>query len=596
MTETDQNAAKDAPLPDVPAREAALRRILEIISTSRDDEMPVFDAILQSAAALCDAHMADLDLVDADGRHMREVATWGPSARATPSDRWVWPMDADFRHVEAVRSGEVVHDADIRDSDRYRAGHEMTRAAVDEEGVRAFLAVPLMADGRGIGAILLFRKEPRPFSAGEIALIETFAAQAVIAIENVRQFREVQERLERERASAQILEVISRSRNDTAPVFDAILQQAAKLCRAGMTGLAMPDSGRSIVRVVALHGEFRVFRPLETIFPMDADVGVVRAIRESCVIHRRDLSDIPDRAARKDMEDEGIRTILWVPLILDGAAIGCLGLFRLSREPYTEDEIALVETFAAQAVIAIENVRQFKALEALNAELGERVDEQVGEIERMGRLKRFLPPAVADAVVSSGSDKLLTSHRALIAVLFADIRGFTAFCESAEPEETIEVLQTYHEEMGKLIADSGAGVDTRAGDGIMVIFNDPLPCEDPAGDAARLAFAMRARMVELCAGWKRLGHRLGFGVGVSLGYATVGMVGAGGRFEYTASGTAVNLASRLCDSAEDGDILLSPRAFTALEDHIEWEPVGDMDFKGMRASVEVVRATAMCED
>ncbi|MHA6262216.1 adenylate/guanylate cyclase domain-containing protein [Arenibacterium sp. CAU 1754] len=169
------------------------------------------------------------------------------------------------------------------------------------------------------------------------------------------------------------------------------------------------------------------------------------------------------------------------------------------------------------------------------------------------------------------------------------MRGFTAFCETAEPEETIEVLQTYHEEMGKLINAHGAGVDHRMGDGIMVLFNDPLPCDDPAGSAVRLAIAMGERMAELCAGWKRVGHRLGFGVGVSLGYATVGMVGFEGRFDYTASGTAINLAARLCDEAEDGEILLSPRASIAVEDDFATESRGEISLKGMRKPVEVFR-------
>jgi len=249
----------------------------------------------------------------------------------------------------------------------------------------------------------------------------------------------------------------------------------------------------------------------------------------------------------------------------------------------------LAKIFAEQAVMAIENVRQFQALETLNTELGDRVEQQVVEIERMGKLKRFLPAAVAETVISQGSDNLLASHRSLLGVLFCDMRGFTAFCESAEPEETIEVLQTYHEEMGKLINKHGGGVDHHMGDGIMVLFNDPLPCDDPAGDAVRLAIAMRSRMAELCEKWKKLGHRLGFGVGVSLGYATVGMVGYEGRYDYTASGTAVNLAARLCDRAEDGDILLSPRAHTAVEGHYSSEPTGEVALKGISAPVEVFR-------
>ena len=293
-------------------------------------------------------------------------------------------------------------------------------------------------------------------------------------------------------------------------------------------------------------------------------------------------------------------------MISQGEGIGCLILFRREVRPYTDDQIALVETFAEQAVIAIDNVHQFRALEAktlevqaqaaslqsLNEDLEQRVARQVNEIERMGRLKRFLSPAVANALISSGDESKLASHRSLIATLFCDMRGFTAFCETAEPEETIEVLQAYHEELGQLISAHGGGVDKRMGDGIMVIFNDPLPCEDPAGDAVRLAVAMRQRMVGLCQRWKRLGHRLGFGVGISLGYATIGMVGSEGRYDYTASGTAVNLAARLCDRAEDGEILLSPRAYTAVEDEFQAESNGEIRLKGIREPVEVFRLKA----
>ncbi len=329
----------------------------------------------------------------------------------------------------------------------------------------------------------------------------------------------------------------------------------------------------------------------------------MRAITECKVIRMDDIADDdlyrnrePNRVAM--VENEGARSILAVPLISGGQGIGAIILYRREVAPFLDDDVTLAESFAAQAAIAVENVKQFRALQARTAEvqtlnegLEARVEEQVGEIERMGRLKRFLSPAVADAVVSSGDDKMLSSHRALLGILFCDIRGFTAFCETAEPEETIEVLQTYHEEMGKLIANHGGGVDHRMGDGIMVLFNDPLPCDDPAGDALRLALAMRERMAELCKGWKRLGHRLGFGVGISLGYATVGMVGSEGRYEYTASGTAVNLAARLCDEAEDGEILLSPRAYAAVEDEITAESAGELSLKGIQAPVEVFRVT-----
>jgi class 3 adenylate cyclase len=361
----------------------------------------------------------------------------------------------------------------------------------------------------------------------------------------------------------------------------------------------MANENRTHVSVPAFRGVPDSFAAALKEFnePMEGSgLVAVRAVAEARVIRSADLFNDPEfpasgRWRTELVEREGARSVLVVPLLRDGVAVGAIMLYRREIRPFSDDEVQLIRGFAAQAVIAVENVRQFRALEVLNAELGDRVEAQVSEIERMGRLKRFLPAAVADTVVSSGSDKMLSSHRALLGVLFCDIRGFTAFCETAEPEETIEVLQTYHEEMGKLINAHGAGVDHRMGDGIMVLFNDPLPCDDPAGDAVRLGMAMQARMSDLCKAWKRMGYRLGFGVGVSLGYATVGMVGFEGRFDYTASGTAINLASRLCDEAEDGEILLSPRAAIAVEEAFRVESRGELTLKGLREPLEVFRLT-----
>jgi class 3 adenylate cyclase len=414
--------------------------------------------------------------------------------------------------------------------------------------------------------------------------------------ENVNLRIEVNRLRERKVATREILAVISQSRDNDGPVFEAILSRAARLCDARAGGLQLLNETGSHIRLVCNWGDSRGLIMPGFTFEANTPTELAVAIREARVINIPDLkeTDLYRQGVEgrvKLVDGEGVRSWLVVPLLRDGVAFGSMTLSRHKVKPFSPDEIALVETFAAQAVIAIENVRQFKALEALNEKLNDRVSEQVGEIERMGRLKRFLPAAVADTVVSQGADKMLSSHRALLGVLFCDIRGFTAFCETAEPEETIEVLQTYHEEMGRLINAHGAGVDHRMGDGVMVLFNDPLPCDDPAGDAVRLAIAMRERMAVLCAKWKRLGYRLGFGVGVSLGYATVGMVGFEGRIDYTASGTAINLASRLCDEAEDGEILLSPRASIAVENVFQAETRGEISLKGIREPLEVFRLT-----
>ncbi|MEW2915027.1 adenylate/guanylate cyclase domain-containing protein [Leisingera sp. JC11] len=408
----------------------------------------------------------------------------------------------------------------------------------------------------------------------------------------------------REAATREILEVISRSRDDEGPVFNVILETAARLCKAPFACLFRVNPERTHLTIPAHFGTRPQFVDLINSDPLPMDPSqsqTAKAVFEKRSLQVPDFSDDPIYRSGQPqrvyaVEVEGARNVLTVPLIIGDEAIGVIFLYRREVGFFAEDDVRLVETFAAQAAIAIENVRQFKALEArtrevqaLNAGLEARVQEQVREIERMSRLKRFLPAAVADTVILSGSEQLLSSHRALLGVVFCDIRGFTAFCETAEPEETIEVLQNYHKEMGKLINTHRAGVDHRMGDGIMVLFNDPLPCEAPAAEAVRLAIAMRERMKALCKEWKRLGYRLGFGVGVSLGYATVGMVGFEGRFEYTASGTAINLAARLCDEAKDGEILISPRAGIAVEGDFQVETRGELKLKGMREPIEVFR-------
>ncbi|WP_299614883.1 GAF domain-containing protein [uncultured Tateyamaria sp.] len=579
------------------ARETASREVLSVISQSRDDDLPVFDALLEKSVALSGSQHGSIWLVSEDGAWLDVAARREDGAeQGADFDRRAMD-DSGSVMVQCVRDMKVRHIDDLLDIESFKNSDHPNRTWLDQSGARSVLMVPLVSEGQGIGVLGMYRRDVAPYSEEHVSLVQGYAAQAVIAIENMRQFREVRARLEREAATREILQVISQSPDDERPVFDAILSNASRLCNAPLAFLPMANAERTHVTVPAFRGVRPDFATALDEFrePMASSrLVAVRAVAEARVILSDDLVNDPQFPASgrwryELVETEGARSVLLVPLMQGDIAIGAIMLYRREIAPFSPDDLELVRTFAAQAVIAIENVRQFRALETLNAELGERVDAQVGEIERMGKLKRFLPAAVADTVVSSGSEDMLKSHRALLGVLFCDIRGFTAFCETAEPEETIEVLQTYHQEMGKLINAHGAGVDHRMGDGIMVLFNDPVPCDDPAGDAVRLALAMRTRMQELCKDWKRLGHRLGFGVGVSLGYATVGMVGYEGRSDYTASGTAVNLAARLCDMAEDGQILLSPRAATAVEDDIDVALVGEVTLKGIRAPVEVFR-------
>ena len=228
-----------------------------------------------------------------------------------------------------------------------------------------------------------------------------------------------------------------------------------------------------------------------------------------------------------------------------------------------------------------------------NHTLEQRVAEQLAEIERVGRLKRFLSPQIAEIVMAKGNERLLESHRRDITVVFCDLRGFTAFAETAEPEEVMAVLQEYHAALGAQIHKFEGTVEHFAGDGVMVLFNDPLPCPDPSLRAVRMAVEMRGRIAELSAKWRKRGHELGFGVGIAQGYATLGRIGFEERSEYAAIGTVVNLAARLCGEARSGQILVDGKVHTAIESLAGTEPVGELVLKGIRRAVSTFNVLEM---
>lgn len=250
----------------------------------------------------------------------------------------------------------------------------------------------------------------------------------------------------------------------------------------------------------------------------------------------------------------------------------------------------LAAAFLNQNIFLFQLNRQVKLqaqkVEELNSDLEKRVQGQVHEIERLNRLKRFLAPEVARLVTEEQEKSLLQSHRAHIAAVFCDLRGFTSFSANMEPEEVMNVLQRYHNDIGKLVAEAGGTIDHRAGDGLMVFFNDPLPCDEPVFKAIQLAVNMRRRFSELNQEWKKHGYELGFGVGIGSGYATLGVVGFEGRYDYTANGNVVNLAARLCDEAQDGQILINHKAFVEVDEKVEVEPTGNLKLKGFSGDIK----------
>jgi adenylate cyclase len=287
----------------------------------------------------------------------------------------------------------------------------------------------------------------------------------------------------------------------------------------------------------------------------------------------REPVHIPDIEADPEYSYPGprpFRAMLGVPILVEKDLIGVVVVVRREPEPFTDDDIALLQTFSDQAAIAIANTRLVEAVERQRTELS-----------------RFVSPHVADLISSDDGKQLLAGHRAYITIAYFDLRGFTAFAETAEPEELISIVREYHAVAGELVNSHDGTLEHFAGDGIMVFFNDPLPLDDPELHAASLALAMRERIGVCAERWRKRGYDLGLGSGIAVGYATLGRIGFEGRYDYGALGTVTNVAARLSDEAAAGQILISQRAYAALEGRVDARPVAELQLKGLARPMEV---------
>jgi len=591
--------------------QTATSEVLQVISSSPGDLQPVFAAMLEKAVRICDAKFGNIYRCDGDTFHL--VATHNtPAAFAEARRRSPFRANLETPFGRMIATKTAIQVANLAAEQVYTERNPWTVAGVELGGVRTILAVPMLKDNELIGALTIYRQEVRPFADKQVALVTSFATQAVIAIENARLLGELRQRtadlsqrttdltkaLEQQTATADVLEVISRSAFDLQAVFEAVAESSVRLCGADRAFIFRFD-GELLRMVVAYNSspEFAEWVAKNPIRP-GRHSGSARAALERRTIHITDVLADPEYVYGAK-EVEPIRTILGVPILKGDDLLGVMMIYRLEVRAFTDRQIALVETFADQAAIAIENVRLLDELrertgevEKLNQRLEQRVADQVGEIERMGKLRRFLPPQVADLIVASGAEKQLESHRREITALFCDLRGFTGFTESADAEDVMSLLRDYHAAVGEIIIKYSGTLERYAGDGVMVIFNDPVPVENPALQAVLMALEMRYAIGALTEKWRRLGHDIGFGIGIAHGFATLGTIGFEGRFDYAAIGTVSNVASRLCDEAKPGQILISPRVLMAVEDAVTVEPVGEFELKGIRRPIAAYNVLA----
>jgi len=452
-------------------QQAATTDVLRIVSASSGEVKSVFEAILNKAVRICEAKFGVLSLYEGE-LLFRAVATHNlpPVYGQRVAERGerlgfrAHPLGTLGRLVSTKR---VVHVLDYpAEVQGYKERDPICVDVVELGRVRTLVVVPMLKQNTLIGAITMFRQEVRPFTDKQIALAQNFAAQAVIAIENTRLLNELRQSLEQQTATSEVLRVISSSPSELGPVFQTMLANATRLCGANFGILNLYEGGA--FPVVAMFNVPEPFAQLRTREPLvmpgpNHPLSRVAASKEAMQIAdvREDEEFKREPTYVLFTELAGVRTIILIPMLKDDKLIGVVGIYRQEVRPFTDRQIALVQNFAAQAVIAIENARllnelresyrivqqqagkldaQSQELVKLNRQLEQRVADQVGEIERMGRLRRFLPPQVADLIVASGTEKQLESHRREITALFCDLRGFTGFSESSDPEDVMALL------------------------------------------------------------------------------------------------------------------------------------------------------------
>lgn len=375
--------------------------------------------------------------------------------------------------------------------------------------------------------------------------------------------RELEDMREQQHAISGVLRAVTRSAG-LQPVLEEVAEACRRLCKADHGAIWLLQDG--LLHLGAYHGEHAGEQyDREHPHSLDRTSAAGRAAVEREPVH------IPDVLADAEYTYPGprfFRTMLGVPIMVEDDLIGVVVVVRREPSPFAEDHIALVRTFADQAAIALTNARLLDAVERQRTELS-----------------RFVSPQVADLISAEDGERLLAGHRAYISSLFCDLRGFTTFAETAAPEELFDVLRDYHAVIGELVPAYKGTLEHFAGDGVMVFFNDPLAVADHELQAVRFALAAQDRFARLAEVWRKRGTKLGLGIGIEAGYATIGRIGFEGRYDYGVLGPVANLASRLSTQAAAEQILIGQRLFAAVEDLVETAPAGNLELRGFARPV-----------
>jgi class 3 adenylate cyclase len=580
-----------AVLDELLEQQRATTEVLLVVGRSRFELEPIFETVLNHAMRLCRADAGQIFIHEGDHYRLGWASGGSNEYRSMLATRRI-PVGPGTLVGRVGLERRAVLSKDISTDPEFDTEEQRLRQRLG--GFRTIVGVPIQSDDDVIGVISLWRHEVRPFAPREIQLATTFAAQGAIAIRNVSLMRQLELRTKELARSVEQLEGLNdvgqavSSSLDLQEVLSTIVRHAVELSRTEGGSIFEFDDESQEFRVRTAYGTSdELLSALRAVHVGLHDTFVGRATQSGTPMAVDDIAAAPQDVHLDCLLRDGWRSMLAVPLTRDDRILGALVVRRRTTGDFPAQITELLETFASQSAVAIHNARLFQELErqaaeleGWNRELEERVAEQVAEIERMARLKRFLPPQLAELVVSSGDDSFLESHRREITVVFCDLCGFTGFAETSEPEITMQILHEYHAALGELVHRFEGTLERFTGDGLMVFFNDPVPCPDPSVRAVRMAVAMRNRVGELAERWRRSGHTLGFAVGIAQGYATLGRVGFEGRSDYAAIGSVTNLAARLCDAADDGQILVSQRVYAEVDELVASSEVRELQLKG----------------